>query len=84
MQRTMMKSKIHRATVTDTNVDYVGSITLDPDLMAAADILEFEQVARARRRQRRPVRDVRDGRWPGDVILTARPRTSCSRATASS
>jgi aspartate 1-decarboxylase len=41
----MMKSKIHRATVTETNVDYVGSITLDPELMARADILEFEQVA---------------------------------------
>jgi len=45
MQRMMMKSKIHRATVTETNVDYVGSITLDPELMARADILEFEQVA---------------------------------------
>jgi aspartate 1-decarboxylase len=45
MQRMMMKSKIHRATVTETNVDYVGSITLDPELMARADIREFEQVA---------------------------------------
>lgn len=44
MQRTMMKSKIHRATVTEANVDYVGSITLDPDLMKAADILPNEQV----------------------------------------
>jgi aspartate 1-decarboxylase len=40
----MMKSKIHRATVTEANVDYVGSITLDPDLMKAADILPNEQV----------------------------------------
>jgi aspartate 1-decarboxylase len=45
MHRVMMKSKIHRATVTDTNLDYVGSITLDPELMARADIVEFEQVA---------------------------------------
>lgn len=44
MQRTMMKSKIHRATVTGANVDYVGSISLDPELMRAADIMEFEQV----------------------------------------
>jgi aspartate 1-decarboxylase len=44
MQRTMMKSKIHRATVTGADVDYVGSITLDPELMRLADIHEFEQV----------------------------------------
>lgn len=42
--RTMLKSKIHRATVTAANVDYEGSITLDPELMEAADILPFEQV----------------------------------------
>ncbi len=45
MRRRMMKSKIHRATVTDANIDYVGSITVDRDLMDAADLLEFEQVA---------------------------------------
>jgi aspartate 1-decarboxylase len=45
MQRTMMKSKIHRATITGADIDYVGSITLDRDLMALADIREFEQVA---------------------------------------
>ena len=44
MQRTMLKSKIHRATVTDANVDYVGSITIDIDLMMAADILPYEKV----------------------------------------
>jgi aspartate 1-decarboxylase len=41
----MMKSKIHRATVTDADLNYVGSISLDPALMAAADIREWEQVA---------------------------------------
>jgi aspartate 1-decarboxylase len=41
----MLKSKIHRAVVTDANLHYVGSITIDPDLLAAADILEYEQVA---------------------------------------
>ncbi|HUI49551.1 MAG TPA: aspartate 1-decarboxylase [Acidimicrobiia bacterium] len=45
MQRTMMKSKIHRATITGANLDYVGSITLDRELMDLADIREFEQVA---------------------------------------
>ena len=45
MQRTMLKSKIHRATVTDCDLHYVGSITIDPVLLEAADIREFEQVA---------------------------------------
>jgi aspartate 1-decarboxylase len=40
----MMKSKIHRATVSDANLHYVGSITLDTELMALADIREWEQV----------------------------------------
>ena len=44
MQRTMLKSKIHRATVTACDLHYVGSITIDPDLLEAADILEGEQV----------------------------------------
>lgn len=44
MFRTMLKSKIHRATVTDANVDYVGSITIDQDLLKASDILEYEKV----------------------------------------
>jgi aspartate 1-decarboxylase len=45
MYRTMCKSKIHRATVTGADLNYVGSITIDPVLMEAADLLEFEQVA---------------------------------------
>lgn len=45
MRRRMMKSKIHRATVTDANLHYVGSITIDRDLMDQADLLEYEQVA---------------------------------------
>ena len=44
MRRRMMKSKIHRATVTDANLNYVGSITIDEDLMELADLLENEQV----------------------------------------
>ena len=45
MMRIMMKSKIHRATVTQADLDYVGSVTLDSALMEAADLLEGEQVA---------------------------------------
>ncbi len=42
--RIMLKSKIHRARVTDANIDYEGSITIDKKLMEAADILPYEQV----------------------------------------
>ena len=42
--RTMLACKIHRATVTEVNIDYEGSITIDQDLMEAADILPFEAV----------------------------------------
>ena len=42
--RAMLKSKIHRARVTDANIDYEGSITIDKELMEAADILPYEQV----------------------------------------
>ena len=45
MDLTMLKGKIHRATVTAAEVDYVGSITIDQDLMDAAGILEYEKVA---------------------------------------
>jgi aspartate 1-decarboxylase len=69
VQRTMMKSKIHRARVTGACLDYVGSITLDPALMELADICEFEQVH---------VLDIDNGArfetyamagGPGDVVL---------------
>ena len=45
MRRRLMKSKIHRATVTDADLHYVGSVTIDRDLMDAADLVEYEQVA---------------------------------------
>ena len=45
MELTMLKAKIHRATVTAAEVDYVGSITIDADLLDAAGILEYERVA---------------------------------------
>jgi aspartate 1-decarboxylase len=44
MLRVMCKSKIHRATVTGADLNYVGSITIDPELMEAADLMEYEQV----------------------------------------
>lgn len=45
MRRTLLKSKIHRATITDANLHYMGSITVDRDLMDAANMLEYEKVA---------------------------------------
>lgn len=44
MQRLMMKGKIHRATVTEANLDYIGSLTVDEELLERADILPYEQV----------------------------------------
>ncbi len=44
MQRTLLKSKIHRATVTDANLHYQGSVSIDPLLLEAADILPLERV----------------------------------------
>ncbi len=45
MRRRMLKSKIHRATVTDANLNYVGSVSIDAELMTLADVLPYEQVA---------------------------------------
>jgi aspartate 1-decarboxylase len=44
MERTLLKSKIHRATVTDANLHYQGSVTIDPVLMEAADLVHYERV----------------------------------------
>ncbi|MBM7542534.1 aspartate 1-decarboxylase [Amphibacillus cookii] len=44
MYRTMMKAKLHRARVTEANLNYVGSITIDPDILEAVDILPHEKV----------------------------------------
>ena len=44
MNRTMLKSKIHRATVTAADLHYVGSLTVDPELLEAADLLENEKI----------------------------------------
>jgi aspartate 1-decarboxylase len=44
MTRTMLKSKIHRASVTEANIEYEGSISIDRDLLDAADLLPYEKV----------------------------------------
>ncbi len=44
MERTILKSKIHRATVTEADLEYEGSLTLDKDLMEAADLMQFEMI----------------------------------------
>jgi aspartate 1-decarboxylase len=44
MQRTLLKSKIHRATVTQADLEYEGSVTIDADLLLASDILEHERI----------------------------------------
>ena len=45
MQRTILKSKIHRATITDANLNYEGSLTVDTELLEVADILPYEKVS---------------------------------------
>lgn len=81
MRRTMLKSKIHRATITGSDLHYVGSITIDPDLLEAADILPHEQVH---------VVDVDNGsrsttiegeRGSGGSRSTAQPPGSCNGDT---
>jgi aspartate 1-decarboxylase len=75
MRRTMLKSKIHQARVTEADLRYVGSITLDRDLMEAADLLEHEQVH---------VLDIDNGaRFETYVIAGARgSRTVCVNGAA--
>ncbi|MHB8681339.1 MAG: aspartate 1-decarboxylase [Acidimicrobiales bacterium] len=73
MRRRMMKSKIHRATVTDANLDYVGSISLDPALMALADIREWEQVA---------VLDIDNGARFETYAIVGKPGEVCLNGAA--
>lgn len=71
MQRIMLKSKIHRATVTDANIDYEGSITLDEELMEAAGLLPFEQVHiyNITNGERFRTYVIKGGRGKGDVCV---------------
>ena len=86
MLRTMMKGKIHRATVTDSNIDYQGSITIDEQLLEMAGIIPYEQV---------DIYNITNGerfttyaiRGPGtraSSASTARLRTRQRKATSSS
>jgi aspartate 1-decarboxylase len=69
----MMKSKIHRATVTGAELDYVGSISLDPELMKLADIREYEQVA---------VLDIDNGARFETYAILGRPGEVCLNGAA--
>jgi aspartate 1-decarboxylase len=69
----MLKSKIHRATVTEADLNYVGSISLDPVLMGAADILEHEQVA---------VLDIDNGARFETYAITGTPGQVCCNGAA--
>jgi aspartate 1-decarboxylase len=69
----MMKSKIHRATVTDANLNYVGSITIDTALMEAADLLEWEQVA---------VVDIDNGNRFETYVIPGGPGDMCLNGAA--
>src|SRR5688500_13693594 len=73
MRRRMMKSKIHRATVTDANLNYVGSITVDTELMRAADLLEWEQVA---------VVDIDNGNRFETYVIPGGPGAMCLNGAA--
>jgi aspartate 1-decarboxylase len=73
MRRRMMKSKIHRATVTDANLHYVGSITIGRELMAAADLLENEQVA---------VVDIDNGARFETYVIPGEPGDMCLNGAA--
>jgi aspartate 1-decarboxylase len=73
MRRRMMKSKIHRARVTDANLHYVGSITLDTELMGLADIREWEQVT---------VLDIDNGARFETYAIPGRPGDVCLNGAA--
>jgi aspartate 1-decarboxylase len=71
MRRTMCKSKIHRATVTDANLAYEGSITIDPVLLEAADIKLYEQVhvVDVNNGQRFVTYAIEGRRGSGDIVV---------------
>jgi aspartate 1-decarboxylase len=73
MRRRMMKSKIHRATVTDANLDYVGSNTIGTELMEAADLLENEQVA---------ILDIDNGARFETYVIPGEPGDMCLNGAA--
>jgi aspartate 1-decarboxylase len=73
MRRRMMKSKIHRATVTDANLNYMGSITIDSELMKLADFREHEQVQ---------IVDIDNGARFETYVISGGPGTICLNGAA--
>jgi aspartate 1-decarboxylase len=71
MQIQILKSKIHRVKVTEANLDYVGSITIDEDLMDAANLIEFEkvQVVIINNGERLETYVIKGGRGTGVICL---------------
>lgn len=73
MKRYMLKSKIHRATVTDADLNYEGSISIDPELCKAADLVEFEQV---------DVYDIENGNRLTTYVIWGKPGEICLNGAA--
>lgn len=73
MQRTLLKSKIHRATVTDANLNYEGSISIDPTLCEQADLHEFERVE---------IYNCNNGERFATYVITGRPGEICLNGAA--
>lgn len=71
MQIEVLKSKIHRATVTDANLNYIGSITIDEDLMDAANLIEYEkvQVLNINNGERLETYVIKGKRGSGEIVL---------------
>ena len=83
MLRTMMKSKIHRATVTQADLHYVGSVTVDEDLLEAADLLpgELVHIVDITNGARLETYTIAGSAAPASSASTARPRTWCTPVT---
>lgn len=73
MKRYMLKSKIHRATVTDADLNYEGSISIDPALCEAADLVEFEKV---------DVYDIDNGNRLTTYVIWGKPGEICLNGAA--
>ena len=73
MKRHMLKSKIHRATVTDADLNYEGSISIDPVLCRAADLVEFEKV---------DVYDIDNGNRLTTYVIWGKPGEICLNGAA--
>lgn len=73
MKRYMLKSKIHRATVTDADLNYEGSVSIDPVLCKAADLVEFERV---------DVLDIDNGNRLTTYVIWGKPGEICLNGAA--